>query len=109
MQINPYLNFDGNAEEAFQFYQPVFGGDLFVQRMSEVPEMDDLLEKENKLCYAYISSIAQWAAIDDVRYIALCGTCTSDGNNTYIPISLSLRIVGRRRKDYLEGFRREVR
>ena len=25
---NPYLNFDGNAEEAFRFYQSVFGGEL---------------------------------------------------------------------------------
>lgn len=24
--INPHLNFNGNAEEAFQFYQSVFGG-----------------------------------------------------------------------------------
>jgi len=30
MQINPYLNFDGNAEEAFHFYQSVFGGELFM-------------------------------------------------------------------------------
>ena len=24
--INPHINFNGNAEEAFQFYQSVFGG-----------------------------------------------------------------------------------
>lgn len=28
--VNPYLNFDGNAEEAFQFYKSVFGGELAV-------------------------------------------------------------------------------
>ncbi len=27
-QINPHLNFNGNAEEAFQFYQSVFGGEF---------------------------------------------------------------------------------
>lgn len=27
MTTNPYLNFDGNAEEAFRFYKSVFGGD----------------------------------------------------------------------------------
>ena len=27
---NPYLNFDGNAEEAFQFYRSVFGGEFAV-------------------------------------------------------------------------------
>jgi PhnB protein len=26
--INPYINFNGNAEEAFKFYQSVFGGEL---------------------------------------------------------------------------------
>lgn len=29
-QINPYINFNGNAEEAFNFYKSVFGGE-FVQ------------------------------------------------------------------------------
>lgn len=27
-QINPYLHFNGNAEEAFTFYKSVFGGDF---------------------------------------------------------------------------------
>lgn len=26
--INPHINFNGNAEEAFQFYRSVFGGDF---------------------------------------------------------------------------------
>ncbi len=27
-KVNPYLSFDGNAEEAFIFYRSVFGGEL---------------------------------------------------------------------------------
>ncbi|WP_047451519.1 VOC family protein [Alistipes sp. ZOR0009] len=27
-QINPFINFNGNAEEAFTFYRSVFGGEL---------------------------------------------------------------------------------
>lgn len=27
-QINPHINFNGNAEEAFTFYQSVFGGEF---------------------------------------------------------------------------------
>lgn len=27
-QIHPHINFNGNAEEAFRFYQSVFGGEL---------------------------------------------------------------------------------
>jgi PhnB protein len=28
MKINPYINFNGNAEEAFNFYKSVFGGEF---------------------------------------------------------------------------------
>lgn len=28
MKINPYINFNGNAEEAFTFYQSIFGGEI---------------------------------------------------------------------------------
>jgi PhnB protein len=36
--INPYLTFNGNAEEAFNFYKSVFGGEFAVlQRFGEMP------------------------------------------------------------------------
>lgn len=36
--INPYLNFDGNTEEAFNFYKSVFGGDFSgLMRFKDVP------------------------------------------------------------------------
>ncbi|RYZ97660.1 MAG: VOC family protein, partial [Sphingobacteriaceae bacterium] len=36
--INPYLNFKGNAEEAFNFYRSVFGGEFaMIMRFKEVP------------------------------------------------------------------------
>jgi PhnB protein len=39
--INPYLNFNGNTEEAFNFYKSVFGGEFFmVQRFKDTPEGD---------------------------------------------------------------------
>lgn len=37
--INPYLNFKGNTEQAFNFYKSVFGGEfLTVQRFKDTPE-----------------------------------------------------------------------
>ncbi|HYG20499.1 MAG TPA: VOC family protein [Ohtaekwangia sp.] len=37
--LNPYLNFNGNTEEAFNFYKSVFGGEFIVlQRFRETPE-----------------------------------------------------------------------
>ncbi|WP_010227199.1 VOC family protein [Gillisia marina] len=39
--VNPYLVFDGNCEEAFNFYKNVFGGDFqFLGRFSDMPEAD---------------------------------------------------------------------
>ncbi len=35
--INPYLNFDGNTEEAFNFYKSVFGGGFSIlQRYGDI-------------------------------------------------------------------------
>lgn len=43
--INPYINFNGNAEEAFTFYKSVFGGEFGkVVRFKDLPgfpESDD--------------------------------------------------------------------
>ena len=35
--INSYLNFAGNTEEAFKFYQSVFGGELSIMHFSDTP------------------------------------------------------------------------
>jgi PhnB protein len=45
--INPYLNFNGNAEEAFNFYKTVFGGEFTTfQRMKDTPGSDKLSAHE---------------------------------------------------------------
>lgn len=37
--VNPYLNFNGNAEEVFNFYKSVFGGEFaMVGRFKDMPE-----------------------------------------------------------------------
>jgi PhnB protein len=37
--INPYLNFNGNTEDAFNFYKSVFGGEFtMVGRFKDMPE-----------------------------------------------------------------------
>ena len=37
MAFHPYLNFGGNCREAFTRYQEIFGGELVVMPMSEMP------------------------------------------------------------------------
>ncbi len=45
--LHPYLNFNGNTEEAFLFYKSVFGGDFrMVQRFSEVPGTENVPDHE---------------------------------------------------------------
>ena len=41
--LNPYLNFPGNTEEAFNFYKKVFGGEFtMIQRFKDTPEKDKI-------------------------------------------------------------------
>jgi PhnB protein len=52
--INPWINFNGNAEEAFNFYRSVFGGEFSkIVRFKELAsdEFQIAAEEENKLMY----------------------------------------------------------
>ncbi len=54
LSINPHINFNGNAEEAFGFYQSVFGGEFSaLMRFKELASEDfPVSEKEaNKIMY----------------------------------------------------------
>ena len=53
--INPYIDFNGNAEEAFNFYKSVFGGEFVtIVRFKDMPSNPDfpMSEKEaNKIMH----------------------------------------------------------
>lgn len=52
--INPHINFNGNAEEAFTFYQSVFGGEFVnILRFREMagPENPVAESEENKIMH----------------------------------------------------------
>jgi len=41
--VNVYLNFEGNCEEAFNFYKTVFGGEFsYIGRFKDVPPQEDI-------------------------------------------------------------------
>lgn len=47
ISVNPYLNFQGNTEDAFNFYKSVFGGEFLVlQRFSDTPHGANMPENE---------------------------------------------------------------
>ena len=44
---NTYLNFNGNCEEAFNFYKSVFGGEFtYIGRFGEMPSSEDYIVPE---------------------------------------------------------------
>ena len=44
--VNPYINFNGNCEEAFKFYQSVFGGELQIIRYRDLEDNMGLKGKD---------------------------------------------------------------
>ena len=53
-QINPYINFNGNAEEAFTFYKSVFGGEFaMIRRFKDLASPEFPVEEKdaNKIMY----------------------------------------------------------
>lgn len=53
-RINPHINFNGNAEEAFTFYKSVFGGEFVkIIRFKELasPEFPVSEKEENKIMH----------------------------------------------------------
>lgn len=53
-QINPHINFNGNAEEAFNFYKSVFGGEFSkIVRFKDLagPEFPVAEKEENKIMH----------------------------------------------------------
>jgi len=43
--INPHINFNGNAEEAFQFYKSVFGGEFaMIMRFKDLQGMEHTMD-----------------------------------------------------------------
>jgi PhnB protein len=53
-QINPYIHFNGNAEEAFTFYKSVFGGDFaMIMRFKDlnIPENPMQENEANKIMH----------------------------------------------------------
>jgi len=82
--VNPYVYFNGNTKEAFQFYQSVFGGELSLMTFRDFGDNDMGVAPENLDMVAH-------ASIPLSSEHVLMGTDTTDesftiGNNTYITL-----------------------
>ncbi|GGC18338.1 VOC family protein [Parapedobacter defluvii] len=87
MKLNPYLNFDGNAEEAFRFYQSVFGGELFVQRMRDTPGFENVPEDEKDRAMHVSIPVGDGQTLMASDCVPSAGHVLKVGNNNYISIT----------------------
>lgn len=89
--VNPYLNFDGRAEEAMTFYKAVFGGEFMgngVMRMKDAPGAEEMnLTEEEKNRAMHISlPLHHGQVIMASDILPSMGHRLVTGNNNYISI-----------------------
>jgi PhnB protein len=86
--INPYLNFNGNTEEAFNFYKSVFGGEFIaLMRFKENPECKDWSEADKERIMHVALPIAKGTALMATDSLESLGQKLTVGNNFYIALS----------------------
>lgn len=87
-KLNPYLNFDGNAEEAFNFYKSVFGGEFAggIMKMSGAPGTENLPddEKERVMHVSLPLDNSQTLMASDI--VPSMGHKLTQGNNVYLSL-----------------------
>lgn len=89
-QINPYINFNGNAEEAFMFYKSVFGGEFTkIMRFKEMASAEFVVsEKEaEKIMHIALPIGKNVLMANDVPEIL--GRVNENENRSKISISTS--------------------
>jgi PhnB protein len=55
MAFHPYLYFGGNCREAFTRYQEIFGGELFVMSMKDMPDQEIPPGQEDLVMHAALT------------------------------------------------------
>ena len=90
--INPYVNFNGNAEEAFNFYKSVFGGEFAsVVRFKDVegPEFPVSEEDANKIMRIVLPIGGNTLIANDVP--EALGRVNENENRSKIAVSVDSR------------------
>ncbi len=87
MKINPYLNFNGNTEEAFNFYKSVFGGEFgALMRFKDMPEGDSKMPEVEGERIMHIALPLGEAMLMGTDASESMGQKVVFGNNSYISI-----------------------
>lgn len=85
MKINPYLNFPGNSEEAFNFYKAVFGGEFLggIMRFENMPD-DGRLNSDDLKKVMHIALQVGDSMLMATDTLPALGQKTNFGNNYYL-------------------------
>lgn len=87
MKVNPYLNFDGQAEEAFIFYKSVFGGEFTGNmKMKDAPGTENLTESEKNRTMHISLPIGKEHLLMGSDILPSMGHKLTNGNNNYISL-----------------------
>lgn len=91
--INPYLNFAGNTEEAFNFYKKVFGGDFVggIFRFKDTPDSDKLSEGDRQKVMHVALPLGPNNMLMATDALDSMGFKLTFGNNFYIAIDADNR------------------
>ena len=90
--FHPYLNFAGNAGEAFDFYKSVFGGQFIArQKMSDAPGTESLPEHEKDYLMHIALPLASGTILMASDCVPSAGHILNVGNNVYINIAADSR------------------
>lgn len=87
-QINPHINFNGNAEEAFTFYKSVFGGEFsMIMRFKDIsgPEYPVAVNEANKIMHIALPIGKNFLMANDVP--EFMGKTNEKENRSKISIS----------------------
>jgi PhnB protein len=88
MKVHPYLNFDGRAEAAFNFYKSVFGGEFTANmKMTEAPDGDKLSPEEQNRTMHISLPIDEETILMASDIVPSAGHQLIEGNNVYISLS----------------------
>lgn len=86
--MSPYLNFNGNTEEAFNFYKSVFGGEfLAVMRFKDNQQCDQITEADKERIMHIALPIGKGNALMGTDALESMGQKLTFGNNFYIALS----------------------
>lgn len=87
--LYPYLNFQGNTEDAFLFYKSVFGGEFAIlQRFKDMPGADKISENEKEKIMHVSLPIGNENVLMGTDALESMGQKLIQGNNISISINV---------------------